>query len=173
MTSFDSSVRAFEFPQFAFSNNKAKKAPRKNKVASSTKNSKSYAQSHKSSYAAQDIGTYSHYYSRSQGQMVVKDGFGPNFGKFGKIQPQNNFSDQYMKSNYASTADSDNNAVFFELSGFKIVQNGKVLHNEVGEDFDSSDNETSWLGDIQIPKFAASTLTIGPNANDISLPSFA
>jgi len=175
MTSFDCSIQAFDFPQFSFSH-KTKKASRKNKVTPSAKNSiKSQGHfNNKNSFAFKETVSYSGHYAY-QGQARYPYSNAPNFAKFGKGQYQNNFSDQFSKSNYASTADSDNNNndVFSELSGFKVVQNGRVLHNEAGEDFDSSDNETNWLGEIHGAKFAASTLTVGPNAKDISLPSFA
>lgn len=55
-----------------------------------------------------------------------------------------------------------------ELAGFKISQGGKVIHNEAqseifGEDLDST---------VYSNYFAASVLTIGPNSDNISLPSF-
>jgi len=175
MTSFDCSIQAFDFPKFSFSQ-KTKKASRKNKVTSSAKNS-AKSQEHfnnKNSFAFKDISYSGQYGYGYQGQARYPYNNAPNFAKFGKGQYQNNYSDQFSKSNYASTADSDNNNnVFSELSGFKVVQNGRVLLNEAGEDFDSSDNETNWLGEIHGAKFAASTLTVGPNAKDISLPSFA
>lgn len=76
---------------------------------------------------------------------------------------------------YASTAsDSDSSHVSSELSGFKIVQQGKTVHNEIDEDYDSA-TDFYFNGGVKIDdvKYASSTLTMVPNAKEISLPSFA
>jgi len=64
-----------------------------------------------------------------------------------------------------STSDSDSSARS-DLSGFKIVYNGSIIHDESEDDyqnFDSSQEDT---------KYASSELTVGPNHKNISLPSF-
>jgi len=62
-----------------------------------------------------------------------------------------------------------------ELNGFKIIQSGKTVHDETEDDF--LESPTDFKGkrrpDAENVKFAASLMTIGPNAKEISLPSFA
>jgi len=55
-----------------------------------------------------------------------------------------------------------------ELEGFKIVHNGNTIHNEAQDEIFSDDASTT----IYSQYFAASLLTIGPNSEKISLPSF-
>jgi len=78
---------------------------------------------------------------------------------------------------YASTAsDSDSNGAHIqsELYGFKIMQNGRTIHDETEEDVDLFESDDEWpMTTTSNEKFAASVLTIGPNAQEISLPSFA
>lgn len=121
--------------------------------------------------------------------------FDTNRGKpKGNYQGHGKYGNQYNQSYYAknsnldyrsnyntssekasrSTGVSDNDNgfgnLYSDLAGFKIVQNGKTVYDETQEDFDLSDSD----GEEALPtKFAASVLTITPNAKDISLPSFA
>jgi len=77
----------------------------------------------------------------------------------------------------ASTAsDSDGNSSHTsssELSGFRIVQEGKVLHNEIEEEVEfASDEKNSLKLEDNYEKFAASVMVTGPNVNKISIPTF-
>jgi len=82
-----------------------------------------------------------------------------------------------QKMVYASTAsdsDSNNANTQSDLYGFKIVQNARIIHDEVEEDLDLFESDNEWpMSSTNTEKFAASVLTIGPNAKEISLPSFA
>jgi hypothetical protein len=84
--------------------------------------------------------------------------------------------DKYNKLAYLSTAsESDDYSSQFcpELNGFKIVHSGKVLHDGTEEELESPIEFTmkgvSYQG---AERFASSTLVIGPNAKNISLPTF-
>jgi len=87
------------------------------------------------------------------------------------------YSNKAPKMIYASTAsDSDSKEAHIqsELYGFKIIQNGHVIHDETVEDVDLFESDDEWpMTATSNEKFAASVLTIGPNAKEISLPSFA
>lgn len=75
------------------------------------------------------------------------------------------------KKNYKSAtssgsgSDSDS-SIRSDFSGFRIVAKGSVLINEIEED----QSIKAFINDEQ--KFAGSTMTVGPNANEISLPGF-
>jgi len=116
-----------------------------------------------------------------------KDNYNQGFGKFEAQQNQYNYA-KSLKTNYnkgsgsdkasRSTNASDNDdgygsSVFSELSGFKIMQNGRTIHNETKEEVDSFSNAESELEEVAKERFACSELTIGPNAKEISIPSFA
>jgi len=82
-------------------------------------------------------------------------------------------------NSFASTAASDsdssssnNSSSSSELNGFKIVHEGKVVHNEIEEDPDSPYKIGLKVEDTY-EKFAASVLVTGPNVKEISIPSFA
>jgi len=104
-----------------------------------------------------------------------------NFNKTGDYEMNFSF-DKFAKGNnsasmdkswiaYASTAsESDNNSHISELNGFRIVQNGNVVHDETEEDFDSQ-NEFNPKTNTDNEKYASSVMVIGPK--EISLPSFA
>jgi len=95
---------------------------------------------------------------------------------YGKPMGSKN-SDKAQKMVYASTAsDSDHNGGYIqsELYGFKIMQNGRTIHDETEEDVDLFESDDEWpMTAVSNEKFAASVLTIGPDAKEISLPSFA
>jgi len=88
----------------------------------------------------------------------------------------NGSPDKLSWSCYASTAsESDSSShASSELSGFKIVHGGKVVHDETEEEPESPfDFETSLRVDVGNGKFASSGMVIGPHAKEISIPSFA
>jgi len=73
---------------------------------------------------------------------------------------------------YASTAsETDASSTSSELSGFKIVHGGKTIHNEIEEVDSPVLNLTGYFAPFDT-KFASSELMAGPQANEISLPSF-
>jgi hypothetical protein len=115
----------------------------------------------------------------------TKGNFGQSHGKFENQQNQLNYakglkalytkgylSDKNSRSTNATTSsDSDSNSnVFSELSGFKIVQNGKTIHDETNEELDMPFNIDT--DPTSNDKFAASLLTIAPSAKKISIPMF-
>jgi len=73
-------------------------------------------------------------------------------------------------TNASSNSDNDGSDAFNELTGFKIVQNGKVIYHE--------DDETPFGNDPVVMdqrlkgRFASSELTIGPVSSKISMPEF-
>jgi len=101
------------------------------------------------------------------------------FDQFASNHANLNAKKQIDNSNwicYASTAsESDGGShVSSELTGFKIVQSGSVVHDETEEDFDFlSESRSSSKSDESGVKFAASLMVIGPDVKEISLPSFA
>jgi len=91
--------------------------------------------------------------------------------KYVKENGVKNSSEKYYRA-YASTAsdsDSSTSHSSSELTGFKIVYKGKTIHDETDEDFEKNEC-TLGAGN---GKFASSVMVIGPNAKDISLPTFA
>jgi len=98
-----------------------------------------------------------------------------NQQSYGKAMGSKN-SAKAQKMVYASTAsDSDSKGyIQSELYGFKIMQNGRMIHDETEEDVDLFESDDEWpMTATSSEKFAASVLTIGPNEKEISLPSFA
>jgi len=97
-----------------------------------------------------------------------------NFNKYVKGNGSNSPTEGSWSA-YASTAsESDSSShISSELTGFKIVHEGNVVHDETEEDFDSSDLSTSRKMDAETKNYAASVMVIGPNAKEIPLPSFA
>jgi len=102
------------------------------------------------------------------------DDFANNFGKGSYVK---NSPEKLSWSAYASTAsesDSNGSHISSELSGFKIIHSGKIVHDETEDDI--LESPTDFKGkrrpDVEDVKFAASMMTIGPNAKEISLPSF-
>jgi len=85
-------------------------------------------------------------------------------------------SDNYSRStNASSNSDGEGNDVFSELTGFTIVQNGKTIYHEEDTTASLIDGGYSFVAEDQVTKvkYASSVMTIGPNAHEISLPSFA
>jgi hypothetical protein len=115
----------------------------------------------------QGYGNYDGYQSQGNYAKGMKNGY-----------VRGTQSDNYSRStNPSSNSDGEGNDVFSELSGFTIVQNGMTIYHE-------EDNTTANLIDggysfvaedhqMTKVKYASSVMTIGPNAHEISLPSFA
>jgi len=101
-----------------------------------------------------------------------------NHQKMSSSSDKNNWNSSLASTSASdSDANSSNSSTSSELSGFKIVQKGKVVHNEIEEELDSPSSYDSYakIGlklEDNCEKFAASVLTTGPNVNEISLPSF-
>jgi len=102
-----------------------------------------------------------------------------NYGKFGGQQNHSNYAKNFNNRGYSvsdkttgstGASDNDGNTIFSELSGFKIIQNGKTVYDETSQEFDFSDSDSD---ESQKAKFASSVMTIGPNAKEISIPMFA
>jgi len=70
-----------------------------------------------------------------------------------------------------STMPSEEELTNSVLYGFKVVHDGRTLHDEAQFD-ESQDGTPSASIKRPVIKFASSTYTIGPNPKDISLPSF-
>jgi hypothetical protein len=88
--------------------------------------------------------------------------------------------DKKTRLSSASTAsESDSSSSHgSELSGFKIVHRGKVVHNEAEEEADLNDNNCTISCKNEEKRdsngrFASSLLVVGPNVGEISIPSFA
>ena len=191
MTTMEPQIRDFELPQFTFLNNK----PKKN-AYNQDFNSNSVQKSRGNNARGPSNRPFSHFpnFHPSQRNNFQGQNQNQNQNK-NKFNQQKNYfssgseSNQYAKGNgsaskaplekknwlaYASTADSDNAHVSSELNGFKIVHGGKVIHDETEEDFDSpTDFNFSPKVKTVYDKYASSVMTIGPNAKEISLPSFA
>ena len=100
-----------------------------------------------------------------------------NFNKFAKGSGYKASPEKQCRA-YASTAsesDSSGSHVSSELSGFKIVHSGRVLHDETEEDEIEVPTEFDMIWPIEVGtgKFASSVMVMGPNAQEISLPTFA
>jgi len=94
-----------------------------------------------------------------------------------KIQNRGYYSDLATRStNATNTSDSDNNGQCSELSGFKIVQDGKTLYDETHEDMgEYFEEEYQGFGMglySSKSKFASSEMTMVPNFKTISIPLF-
>jgi hypothetical protein len=189
-------VRDFELPQFTFLNNKPKKNTyggkdfQNSSVQKSRGNTVRGPSSNKlfshfpNFHPSQRNNSYQTQNTQNKNKFNNKGHYSSN-GDY----DMNYHSDKYAKGNgsatkanlekksylaYASTADSDNAHISSELSGFKIVRGAHVIHDETEEDFDSpTDFNFSPKAKIVFDKYASSILTIGPNAKEISLPSFA
>jgi len=89
-----------------------------------------------------------------------------------KISYDNQESIIYSASTASETDASSSSSISSELSGFKIVHNGKTIHNEAEEtDSPVRLNLTGYFAAFDT-KFASSELMVGPQAKEISLPSF-
>jgi len=118
-------------------------------------------------------------FSGNRSNQKVQNG---GYGNFDGYQSQTNYakgmknsyvratqSDNYSRStNASSNSDGEECNVFSELTGFTIVQSGKTIYHEEEDGY-------AFVDEDQTPKvkFASSVMTIGPNAHEISLPSFA
>jgi len=180
----------FMFPR----NNKSNKAVQNSKKNSNNKPTGSFPKGNNVKNYQQPLPQTSYnQYPGHYPSWNVFDGSRPsaksNFNQ-GLAKPQNqsnyakNFQLNYMKDSFSDkasrstgTSDNDNGApgVFSELSGFKIVRNGRTIYAEADadEDFDLFSNADSESEDTQKPKFASSVFTIGPNSKTISVPMFA
>jgi hypothetical protein len=127
--------------------------------------------------------TYSNWSAFDGNRSNKKSNYDQGYGKY---------NDQYEVSNYAKNVKPSYNKAFYsdnnyskstqassnsdgeasELNGFKIMMNGKVLHDETGEEFDSFNHEPVFQSFPSVEKFASSVMTIGPITNEISMPSF-
>jgi len=79
----------------------------------------------------------------------------------------------YSNATTASDSDSNGSNQNQDLIGFKIVVNGKTLHDDNNEDFEGifeADKEEE--KHISKEKFASSVMTITPQLHNISIPSF-
>ena len=116
-----------------------------------------------------------------------------NFGK-SEVQKSQNLHLKNVKNNYSKGYSSDKNfrsmnpilssdsdgsgsSAHSVLSGFKVVQGGKTLHDETAEDLEESIFMASLAKERVLPmeissRFASSEMTVGPNFKMISLPMF-
>jgi len=82
-----------------------------------------------------------------------------------------------LKSTMTTAASSEGeNNILSELSGFKIVHNGKVIHNEIIDEnpgaYFSAPKQPVYIGYSPKINFASSEYTMGPNSKEISIPIF-
>jgi hypothetical protein len=182
----------YEFPQFVYLKNKQKKVPSGNTAfppmnVQKPRGTTSRGNFSKPFYSSQISHTnQSRPVFQAQGNRFNgnnKFAKGQNIGKFENQYGMNKYiqgsgykssPDKATRSSYASTAsESDGSHTSSELSGFKIVHSGKTVHDETEEDFDSpTDLGMSCRFEEGNGKFAASDMVIGPNAKNISLPTF-
>jgi len=160
-------------------NNKTKK------TANYSKNNKLNGSSPKGTptknYMQPPQNSYSQYRPSAYPSWNVFNGSRPgqSFAKFegqhyAKSYNLNYNSDKAGRSTGASDNENGNSELISELSGFKIVQNAKTIHDETTEDTDVFSAGESDSEESQKPtKFASSMMTIGPNAKEISIPMFA
>jgi len=96
----------------------------------------------------------------------------PNFQKYAKGNCPTYPGTKTYYGSTASETDSSGSHASSELNGFKIVHKGKIVHDETEEELESP---TSFGINCRMEseKFASSCLVIGPNAKEISLPTFA
>jgi hypothetical protein len=187
MTTLGLHTQDFDLPQFVYLNNKHAKMSAKTNVGSNKPyGSNQYNKStNKQSYSLSNNKQY-HQNNQAQDYYPAK---GSNTSKYvekngGKQYAKWNFSGKKVQDKYynyyASTAsDSDSSSssaqseiTAFDLMGFKIAQNGKILHDEIEEDFGSIDLDFKVGMKPNNVKFASSTMVISPNPQDISLPTF-
>lgn len=132
--------------------------------------------------------TYPSWSTFSEERPVRKSSFSQNSGNYSYYQTQSNYaknsktsyipsysSDKYSSWSTQNTTGSDSDSnMTSELKGFKIMQNGKVVHNETHDEVETVANmDQFFMEDLPNEKFASSLMTIGPNSKEISLPSFA
>jgi hypothetical protein len=185
----------FGFPQFVFINNQQKKGQNGNTAfpqmnVQKPRGTSSRGNFNKPFYSQQILQSsqsrpgYQAQANRFNGNKSTKgSNFGQNTGKFENQYGMNKYvqgsgskssPEKATRSCYGSTAsESDGSHTSSELSGFKIVHKGKIVHDETEEDFDSpTDLGMSCRFEEGNGKFAASGMVIGPNAKAISLPTF-
>jgi len=189
MTAVEPHIRDFELPHFAFSQKKAKNhANGGSHDFHFTPFHKSHDMAHFQVHSNRQFNQFSHSHKHNQFQSSHPISNKPtryhnnkhgnnhyemnyNFEKFSKENIKTSSDKSWIA--YASTASSESDTHVSELNGFRIVQNGKIVHDEIEEDFDSAaqlriSHQANHNGE---EKFAASTMMIGPK--EISLPSFA
>jgi len=189
-------VRDYELPQFVFLNNK----PKKNAYGGQDFHSMPLQKSRGNNNRCNSNRPFSHFpnfhpnqrsnnyqgqnlhSNQNKNKSAQKAHYSSNYGDYemnsyytkGSGNGAKNSREKKSWLAYASTADSDNAHVSSELSGFKIVHGGNVIHDETEEDFDSpAELEIKEKSKTVYGKYASSVLVIGPNAKEISLPSFA
>jgi hypothetical protein len=185
----------FDFPQFVFLKNKQKKVPsgntafpqmnvQKPRGTSSRGNVSKPFYPQQISHINQSRTGFQAQGNRFNGNKLTNGAnFAQNIGKFENQYGMTKYMqgsgsksspEKATRSCYGSTAsESDGSHASSELSGFKIVHKGKIVHDETEEDFDSpTDIGMSCRFEEGNGKFAASGMVIGPNAKDISLPTF-
>jgi len=195
MTTVGPQVQNFDLPQFVFLQNKPKKTTNGNfnsfqslpfhkTQGNHTKQYYPCPSTHPSQYrspqnnrvsGAKKYNNFVQNDTKLENPFNFED-FANNFGKGSYVKSS---PEKLSWSAYASTAsDSDSNGshISSELSGFKIIQSGKTVHDETEDDFLEPPTDFKGKrradGDEDV-KFAASLMTIGPSAKEISLPSFA
>ena len=189
----DSQVHCSNYNEFV-SKTKSKKTNKQNNMIYNNNNfnkgrgpqprgnyNKNYLQPNKG-YNQQKPQAYPSWNVFNGGYSTKKDNFNQGF------EAQQSHYAKGLKANYMkgsmsdkagrSTNASDNDdgycsTVFSELSGFRIMQNGRTIHNETKEEFNSSFDADSEFEEVAKERFASSEMTIGPNAKEISIPSFA
>jgi len=184
MTAVEPQFRDLDIPQFVFLNNKKSCNGRSNvhdtfsyksqngKNSRCTSNKPVFNMSNNHSNLPRQFQSnqknYNNksYYNQSSGDFNF-DQFSPNYAKLNTKTTIDN-SNWICYASTASESDSGSHASS-ELTGFKIVQSGSVVHDETEEDFESSSEK---LDESRV-KFAASLMVMGPDAKEISLPSFA
>jgi len=146
------------------------------------------------STAASHNTLYNEYYDSRSTNYPSWSVFDGNYNskKINYDQGYGKYNDQYEQSNYAKTKGGYNKGFFSDnnysrstnassnsdnegpdFNGFKIMMNGKVLHDETTDDNELCFNtEPVFQSFPTTEKFASSVMTIGPKANEISLPSF-
>ena len=170
MTAVAPQFRDLDIPQFTFLNNN------NNKKSSNFNDHFSY-KSQNGNYSRCNSNKPVFYMSNTNSRQNNKTQF--CFDQFASNHANLNAKKQIDNSNwicYASTAsESDGGShASSELTGFRIVQSGGVVHDETEDDYDSlSESRSSSKSDESGVKFAASLMVIGPDVKEISLPSFA
>jgi len=181
MTAIEPQFRDFDIPQFVFLNNNKKSCngrsnvydtfsyksqPNgKNSRCTSNKpvNNNSYLPRH-------NLQSYNKNYYNQSSEDYNFDQFTPSYAKLNTKQIDNSNWISYAST--ASESDSGSH-ISSELTGFKIVQSGSVVHDETEEDFESSSEKSTSKTTENKVKYASSLMVMGPDAKEISLPSFA
>ena len=176
MTTMEPHFADFELPNFVFLNNK----PKRGFAGVKNFDYMPFPKSHGPHYnnGVKSFGQFPVLHKNNGKQQNNRNSINKNESLYNMNKFANGAGPKKDNKNwiaYASTAsDSDSSHVSSELSGFKIVQQGKTIHNETDEDYDSA-TDFYFNGPVKIDdvKYASSTLTMVPSAKEISLPSFA